>query len=653
MPEKNQDIGTNITNKPGLITDLDSSYLDASSYSYARNIDKATQDGNLGDLTNSMATHLCLELTYEFLGAISLNNGKFIIFSGDGGVNSEIGILNEATCSYEKKIFAACLNFKKGSLITGVAKIQDNGDIIVNFRDTTNSARRINLSKIPYQYKILDDTCETKEATKDLDCSEIDLFPNISIPCITLDENPGGNLANGTYSALMAYVVDGQIYSDYFSITNRIQLYSKANLNSFTVNLSSLDRDFEEYSLIIIQDSNTAKTAYNLGTYSTSQNVVSVDDVISTPTINISDIVIQKRAWSKVGNIAANSNYLILSDLTKFPTLNYQPQAMKIKTEYIVNQVPEDYYEKSPKEIGYYRDENYDFAIEWLHTKGFYSNRSHIPGPKKDAKWSLLAAGDDVYEIDPLYKVTEKVPLIQRWEVENTADKPTLSNLRFINNQRLFAYGNTGYNESSEKYPDNKDLFPDDACEPIRTHRMPDEAKIPRYSKIDGKTYINILGVRFKEIQYPKDPQGKPIPGFIGYRIVRSDRFGGNKTVIARGLASNLRHYNDTQNKREIWYANYPYNDLRPDSFLSSTQTVFKNGKETNFTPLTGVFDNKFAFYTPHTYFKPSYKLGNEFKFETEEVAEVVGNFEEVEGHPKHKLLTQFAFWFALSLGVP
>lgn len=652
MPENRQDIGTVITNKPALVTDLDSSYIKESAYTYARNIDKATQDGNLGDLTNNMANHLCLELTYSFLGAITLNNGKFIIFSGDGDINSEIGILDEATCIYEKKINASCLNFKKGNLITGVAKIQDNGDTIVNFRDKENSPRRVNFSRIPYKYKILTDTCETKEPTKELDCSEIDLFPNITIPCITLEENSGGNLPNGTYSALMSYVVDGQIYSDYFSITNRIQLYSKGNLNSFTVNLSNLDRDFDEYSLIIIQDSNTAKTAYNMGTYSTSQEVVSVDDVFSTPTINISDLVIQKRAWAKVGNIAANSNYLILSDLTRFATLNYQPQAMKIKTEYVIKQVPEDYYEKSPKEIGYYRDENYDFAIEWLHAKGFYSNRSHIPGPKKKSEWGALAAGDDVYEIDPLYQVTDKVPLVQRWEVENTANKPTLSNLPFINNERIFAYGNTGYNESTEQYPDNKDLFPNDACQPIRTHRMPDEEKISRYSKIDGKTYINIIGVRFKQIEYPKDPQGKPLPGYIGYRIIRSDRFGGNKTVIARGLASNIRHYNDIQNKREIWYANYPYNDLRPDAYLSSTQTVFKNKKETNFTPLTGVFDNKFAFYTPHAYFQPTYKLGNEFKFEVEEVAEVRGNFEEVTGHPKHKLLTQFAFWFALTLGV-
>lgn len=651
MADQQVEIGTIITNKPGLVTDLDSSYLKDSSYSYARNIDKATHEGNIGDLTNSIGNELCIDLEYTFLGAITLNNGKFIIFSGDG-INSEIGILEENSCTYEKRVNNSCLNFQIGNIITGVAKIQDNEDIIVNFRDSINPARRVNLSKIPYTYKVDSNGCKTKLFSTELDCSEIDVFPSISIPCITLDESPFGNLKNGTYSVLMAYAVDNQIYSDYYSITNRIQLYSKANLNGFTATLEGLDRNYDSYSLIVIQDSDSAKTAYDLGTYSTSQKVISVDDLVTTPTINISSLVIQKRAWNQVGNIAANSNYLIFSELTKYPTLNYQPQAMKIKTEYVVTQVLSDYYEKSPKDIGYYRDENYDFSLEWLHTKGFYSNRSHIPGPKKAEEWNQLASGDDVYEIDPLHQQTEVVPVLQRWEVENTAENPTFTNDSFIANRRVYAYGKTGYNESTDIYPDNKDLFPNDACQQIRNHRMPDEEKIPRYSKIDGKTYINILGVRFSRIEYPKDPDGKPIPGYVGYRILRSDRFGGNKTVIARGLASNLRHYTDIQNKKEIWYANYPYNDLRPDSYLSSTQTVFKAGKETNFTPLTGVFDNKFAFYTPHAYFQPTYKMGNEFKFESEEIAQVEGQFEEVQGHPKHHLLTQFSFWLALSLGV-
>jgi hypothetical protein len=54
-----------------------------------------------------------------------------------------------------------------------------------------------------------------------------------------------------------------------------------------------------------------------------------------------------------------------------------------------------------------------------------------------------------------------------------------------------------GYHQSTEVYPDNKIMFGQDAGQPIRFHKMPDEAKVPRYSIIDGKTYINILGSPF------------------------------------------------------------------------------------------------------------------------------------------------------------
>lgn len=649
MAENNPNISTNITKGPGLVTDLNDVYIGKEFYSYARNATRSTVDGDLGTIPNEPATTLCVTLELPFLGEISLNDDRYVIFSGDG-VNSEIGILDQRTCEYTKIIRAQCLAFEACKPITGVAKKTDNEEIIITFRDEANPVRRINLNKILYTYKEDDDTCKTKIFTNQLDCDSILLFPNITVPCIELNDSPSGNLENGVYSALISYTVDGQIYSDYYGLTTRIQLYSKDNRNGIVATLSNLDRDFDSYDFILIQDKRGAKTAYHIGNFSTSQNTVVVDDITTTPTVNLEELVVQKRVWDKAGLISANSNYLILGDLTKPKTLNYQPQAMKIVTEYVVKQVEEDYYEKSPKDVGYYRDENYEFYIEWLNSRGSYSYRSHIPGPAKSSTDGRLAGGADVYETDPRYGDNTTPP--ETWEVENTAERPTYTNDPFVNGERIYAYGKTGFTQSTEKYDDNVDLYGEDSCTNIRNHRMPDECKVPRYQKIDGKTYINILGVRFKNIEYPKDENGNVVPGLVGYRITRSDRFGGNRTVIARGIATNMRHYTDNQNNKDIWYSNYPYNDLRPDSYLSSTQTVYKNGRETKYTPLTGVFNDKFAFYTPHAYFSPTYKMGTEFKFESEESGSVEGYFEPVDGHPKHALLTQFAFWLSISLGV-
>lgn len=655
MAEKKQELITATTNtfgKSSLVTDLDSSYIGKELYTYARNIDNVTHEGNMGTRTNSMSNTFCVELPYDFIGSISLNNDRYVIFSGDG-TNSEIGVLDERLCTYTKKVNDSCLNFKNDSPITGEARILENDDVLVYFRDDVSPPRRINLNKIPYTYTFKDDSCSTKIYTDRLACDEILLFPKISVPDIDLQKSNGGNLLDGTYAAAIAYTIDGQKYSDYYSITNRIHLYNNDG-NAFHVKLSGLDREFKNFQLVILQNSKGTITAKILGEYSTAITDITVTDFDNASYISIplSELVIVKNTFEKVGLISANSNYLILGDLTKTKELNYQLQALEIDVEYAVEQVAEDYYENSPEDISYYRDENYDFGIEWLDDLGKWRGKSHIPGRSKTGDDKALTTGTDVYELDEEFKDCDVKERYEKWEIENTAGEIKYSNKPFVCDRRVLGYGKMGYFESTELYPDNKELFGNISCTPIRYHKFPDECKVPRYSNVDGKIYINILGVRIKNIKAPVDSDGKLIPGIVGYRIVRSDRKGGNKTVIARGLATNVRYYKDLQTKKNIWYANYPYNDLRPDSFISSTQTVYKNKKETKFTPLTKYFEDKFNFYTPHAYFQPKYRMGGEFKIESEEIANVEGYFEPTFGHPTSKLLTQFAFWTGIAVGV-
>lgn len=651
MPDNKIKIDTNVFNKPSLVTDLDDSYMGRDVYSHARNIDSSTHEGNVGTLSNSISNYLCVTLPYKFIGVISLNDGTHIIFSGDD-TNSEIGRISEETCTYTSIINDSCLGFKTTSPITGEAKKLDNDDIVITFRDDISPVRRLNINRIPYLYTEKDDSCKTKIFTNKLDCSEILLFPKIKVPSIDLQQSTGGTLANGVYGVAICYNVKGIKYSDYYGITNRIHLYNKTGNNSFHVKLSNVDQNFDTFFLVVIQNSKGTKTYKVLGEYPTSYSDITVSDFDGGFLINGSDLVIVKNTFEKAGLISANSNYLILADLTKKPELNYQPQAMQIEAEYTVEQVPEDYYFNNPDDIGYYRDENYNLGLQWLFDTGEYSPEYHIPGRKKEDTDSIMASGFDVYEMDKKYSTCENPDKIEIWKVENTASLPHYTNDKFYCNRRFYAHGKMGYYQSTESYPNNLELFGDDACTPIRYHKFPDECKISRYSIVDGTTYLNILGFRLKNVTYPIDDKGKLIPGIVGYRVVRSDRKGGNKTVIARGLSTNVRKYKDIQNNKEIWYANYPYNDLNPDSFLSQTQTTFKGSRERDFKPLTDYFTDKFNFYTPHGAFSPRYKMGNEFKFECEEIATVEGAFEQTFGHPHLTLLTQFSFWLAAAVGI-
>jgi hypothetical protein len=627
---------THVTSKAAMVTDLNSSYLNEESYSHARNAVRNSKDGDLGTIGNEPSNTLCFEAPYKIIGHVALPDEKVLIFSTDN-VNSEIGIGETVECTYQKLLNITCLNFSDLHPITGVAKKDFQRGIVATFTDKYNAVRRI----------------ELKTAATVTNCDDILLFKKIDLPCITLEKNQVGNVPNGMYSVAIAYVIDNKVFSDWYSVSNRIALHSEGNANSFDVKIEGLDQEFEQFALVVIgtfvdpETNGVSKLAKQIGVFSTKVKSISVTDFINTnyQEILLSNLVIQKKTWLKAGIITSNANYLMLGDLVEREEENYQLKAMGIKMEYVVEQVPANYYEYDGQDVGYYRDENYDFYIQGVYNTGETTDKFHIPGRVAEPSDLSIVSGADVYEYDTQFSDCDPLEKIPRWRVENTAGKLIPNNEEFKCDRRVLGTGKFGYHQSTDLYPDNVDMFGEWANTPIRYPKFPDECKVPRYSTIDGVTYINILGVRFSEIPAFDNPD------IVGYKITRSDRKGGNGTVIARGLMTNLRSYQDIVVNQEILYNNYTVNDLSPDQYLSSTQTVYKNGGETNFTPLTNYFDDRFAFYSPHTSFEPKYTLGTELKIESEEIADVVGQFELVYNHPKQKLMNQFTFWLAAAVG--
>lgn len=627
---------TNLTWKSGLVTDLNSSLVSNEQYTHARNAVRNSKDGDLGSISNEPSLGLCFEAPYKIIGSISLSDDDIVIFSTDN-VNSEIGIGNSTSCTYSRLYNDSCLNFNDAFPVIGESKKDFQKGSIIYFTDKNNPPRRI----------------ELKNVSKIDSCDDIRVFRKVKYPCIDIKRGQSGNIPNGMYSVAIAYVVNGQVFSDWYGMSNRQSLFSLTNSNSLEIKLSDIDTEFDQFSLVVVGnyiDPNTngvTKLAKQIGTYSTKIRSISLTDFINTnyQEVQLSNLIIQKPTWVKTGLISSNANYLFLGDLVSRQEEDYQLKALEIESEYVVDQILSDYYENDGADVGYYRDENYDFYIQGIYNTGELTDKFYIPGRLATADDLSPVSSADVYELDKQFSDCEKKDAIPRWRVENTAGKMTPEQNDFTCGRRVLGRGKMGYFQSTELLPDNKATFGKYANTPIRYHKMPDECKVPRYSKIGDKTYINILGVRFKNI--PKFDN----PDIVGYKITRSDRKGGNGTVIARGLMTNVRSYYDKTFDETILYSNYPVNDLSPDQFLSSTQTVFKNNKETNFTPLTEYYKDKFTFHSPHTSFEPKYSLGPEIKIESEEIADVTGKFDIVYQHPQSKLLTQFAFWVAITIG--
>lgn len=632
----NLQVDTVVSNKPGLVTDLNSSYISEGAYSYARNAVKNSKDGDLGTIGNEPSNDRCFSAPYQIIGTVTLPDDTILIFSGDKS-SSEIGIGNPKDCSYTALNSMTCLNFNPDYPITGVAKKNFHKGITVTFTDKYNPVRRV----------------ELKTLSKVTDCDDILLFKKITHPCITVTKGQIGNMPNGSYSVVIAYVVDGQVFSDYYSITNRIQLHSVSGANSLQVTVDNLDKEFEEYAVVVVGNyvdpvtKGATKLAKHIGNFSTKVKTFPVTDFINTtyPNVPLSTLVTKKNTWQKAGIINSNSNYLILADLVGRTEENYQLKAMSITAEYVIDQVESNYYENDGVDVGYYRDENYDFYIQGIYNTGEETDKYHIPGRVSTSFDRQIVSSSDVYEYDTQFGDCADPGKIERWQVENTASDVIPLNGEFYCGRREYGHGVMGYFQSTDLYADNADMFGVYANTPIRFHKMPDECKMPRYSVINGKSYVNIIGVRFSSIPSFDNPD------IVGYKITRSDRKGGNGTVVARGLMTNLRSYTDSQTNQEVLYSNYPVNDLSPDQYLSSTQSQYKNGQEQDFTPLTNYYKDQFSFYSPHTSFEPRYSLGTEIKIESEEVADITGQFEIVHNHPKEKLMNQFSFWLSAAVG--
>src|SRR5262249_10192778 len=141
-----------------------------------------------------------------------------------------------------------------------------------------------------------------------------------------------------------------------------------------------------------------------------------------------------------------------------------------------------------------------DFYIQGVYVTGELTEKYHIPGPRPTPRDLSTVSTADVYELDKQFADCEPLAKIPRWQVENTAEKPVPYNNDFVCGRRTYGRGRPGVFLSTDLYPDNPAAFGADANTPIRYSKMPDECKIPRYSVINGVTYVNILGVRFKNI---------------------------------------------------------------------------------------------------------------------------------------------------------
>ena len=240
-------------------------------------------------------------------------------------------------------------------------------------------------------------------------------------------------------------------------------------------------------------------------------------------------------------------------------------------------------------------------------------------------------------------------PTAPYWKIYNTAsvlgNSPVDANYN-IGNATPYQYGEFAYWESTETYPCNTDVWGDLAGQNIRHHKFPDETVNTNLNIFGNRgTTITILGIKFDNITFPLDNYGNPITSVVGYEILRGSR-EGNKTILAKGIINNMREYTipgQSSSSIKGLYQNYPYNDLRPDSYITPEEQTGVNGSpDARSSRLSGYRKNVFSFHSPDTSFTNPFLTINELKVYSEYSGTSTGRFIVPYKHPKFKVATDF-----------
>jgi len=638
-------------------------------------------------------------------------------------LNSEIGLFESDLCKYRPIVIDSCLGFTKHNLITGASKLKDDCTWQVYWADGLNPDRYLNIGdpktwppsdyvftgngnlytspsgntmlwpNVPWQ-----EDCNTVPSGGTgcnictpikpgfLDCDKIRLTSLVNTPCLDLNvSDQQGVIENGSYAITAAYTINRQRVTNYFSAGYTQPVFNYVNeKGSFEISVDADSEHFDEFELVIVRFIDQNLSAKRVGYYSTRIKTIILDQISETSaTVPVEELILQNPVFEKSNQMAEVNNYLLRIGPTGKFDFNYQPLANLIQAEWVSVEYPEEYYINGGKNAGYLRDEVYSFFIRWVYNTGDKSASYHIPGR---AATNYVFNGTSYLETES-YANVPGITLpgdSQFFQSVNTASITQASiNTTLPDGGVLLSRGKMGYWQSTEIYPDNQpevwnstqycwtktaDINFDLCGKNIRHHRFPDNALHQSvnhfYKKPDGKFYIRLMGVQFKNIVLPKDNDGKDIPGIVGYEILRGSRHG-NKSILAKGMVNNFRDYSPRGSAEDAGvvglYANYPFNTIVPalnntsfpafanyqfnDPFITKTDN---NGDKLNQNiPLDII-----SFHSPDTSFINPYLSTTELKIYGSVQGEALQYFIEPNKHPNFKLMVNKIIPFAVANGV-
>lgn len=612
-------------------------------------------------------------------------------------------ITQTACATYRTIQSSTCLNFSdKFPINSAVYRIM-SCTLQIFFTDNNNNRRWLEFNYInddpsqgliirPQFYEIIgfqNPPCDNPIYGPDLDCNALNIQPSVRMPCIEyLGETGGGSLQAGVYQFFIAFSdINGNKLSSFFSATNPIPVRTRdvtqatnyPTDRAIQLQIDNLDPTgaFEYYILAVAKTIDNVTSFYLVGEFPTTQTLYTYTGNNNAEIkLTETDIFTLYPYYTTAGIVASSNGILYWANVNESVKPNLQRVANGIKLQWQTIAIPEPVYRdplNTARFRSYMRDEVYPFGIQFIFNSGEESNAYHIPGRSSIPSDLTIISNDDVISDSGCTAVLNNL----RWQVYNTATVEG-GDLSIYNGctESCYQYGNFSYWESTETYPNNPLIWGELCGQKIRHHKFPDSSVTHIHNYQNGSAayqennLVFPIGVKVDHDSVRSSIAAAVTAGLItaadaarivGYRIVRGNRFG-NKSVIAKGLLYDVNQYQrvDTTSgstmpvidQQPVFFANYPYNDLRANPFVTNDYKMYQTHNSSSGTPnLPFTFSNRYTFHSPDTHFnQPS--LGTELKLEAAEYGNAEGKYVVSKKQAKQKFLSDAAYGIAVTLGI-
>jgi hypothetical protein len=587
--------------------------------------------------------------------------------------------------TYYPFVESACLGFNYNYPIDIEYRLT-NRDLRLYFTDGLSQRRflyldfeesgRLKVQKEFNQVLFFDSGCNAPVYGLEIDCNKMLVQPSIRRGCLAIaDVLSGGQCQSGTYQFFICYAdVNGNQLSEYFPGTNPVPIHNRDvtiqddQITDKGILISTIGLDYSSYyryyNVAVSKVVNGGRAFYKVATLPIGvRNFFYTDNFVSYLPLSENDILKVPAYYKTASFVTASNGILYWGGMKEFPKGNWQRVANIIKVGWQTAQIPLGSYAKpevAEKYRGLMRDEVYAIGLVVEFTNGDETDILHLPGRvSTSADLEPVDTGDQI----DLEGCTH-LNMNYKWRAYNTAtvdQKPHEKWDPCLN--RIWEYGTFGYWESSRVYPDDETVWGSLRCTPIRHHKMPDISVAPLFDGLNNNNpyeahpMIYPIGLRIDHQSVYNAIRAGVEQGFItqemadrisGYRLVRGNRVG-NESIQSKGLLYDVWSYN--KDNTQYFYPNYPFNDVRPDPFISFTEATYDRA-DSSVDPYKNTFTNtgRYTFHSPDAHFRNP-AIGAEMKIEAIMYGQAEGFFNKVENHAKYKFLSTFAYFLSTAVG--